>query len=133
MILIQAEVDEQTKASAEMWLNGQGIVPEEAIRMFYREVVACHGLPFGDSRRRAEQEEVSKRHLDEPVFYEEVSAVSIPSVTVELREAHLQGREMLSLLQEFKEQRAMKKAARKAGRRNNAGLEAGGLRAKSRV
>jgi len=129
MILVQAKVDEQTKSSAEKWLQGQGIVPDEAIRMFYREVVACHGLPFGESHRK--QEQSSEIELNEPVFYEEISAVSIASVTSELREAYEQGREMLDLLKGFKEERAVKKAARKAGRWSKKGIEAGDHLAKS--
>lgn len=122
MILVQAVIDEETKSSAEKWLMGQGIVPDEAIRMFYREVVACHGLPFGDGRRR---DELIIGPKNEPAFYEEISAVGIVSVTGELREAHSQGRDMLDRLKEFKEQRALRKAARKAGRRNFPGNDTG--------
>ncbi|HVJ45769.1 MAG TPA: type II toxin-antitoxin system RelB/DinJ family antitoxin [Luteolibacter sp.] len=122
MILVQAVIDEETKSSAEKWLMGQGIVPDEAIRMFYREVVACHGLPFGGGRRR---DGAVIEPGNEPVFYEEISAVGIASVTGELREAHSQGRDLLGRLKEFKEQRALRKAARKAGRRNAAGNDTG--------
>lgn len=118
MILVQAVIDEETKSSAEKWLMGQGIVPDEAIRIFYREVVACHGLPFGDGRRRVDAAGVP---VNEPAFYEEISAVAIASVTGELRQIHVQGRDMLDRLKEFRDQRALRKAARKAGRRSLGG------------
>lgn len=111
MILVQAEIDETIKASAERWLKGQGIVPDEAIRIFYREVVACHGLPFGMDNPKSLHGVDS---LKDTASYEEISAVSIPSVTVELREAYSQGCEMLELLTKFKEDRAISRAARRA-------------------
>lgn len=123
--LVQAEVDEPTKTLAEKWLEEQGISPEEAIRIFYREVIASRGLPFGDARRR--NEEFPAEATGEAVFYGDVPAVDIRSVTVELRQTHLQGREMLAMLKDFREERAARKAARKAKR--NAEAEAGGMHA----
>jgi addiction module RelB/DinJ family antitoxin len=122
MILVQAEVDEQTKSSAEKWLRDQGIFPDEAIRIFYRQVVACHGLPFHEDRRQ--EDPVIEAPFQESAFYGEVSAVNIPSVTGELRDAHQQGREILGLLTDYKEQRALRKAARRS-QRKKPGPEAG--------
>lgn len=113
MVLVQAEVDEVIKKSAEKWLENQGLFPDEAIRLFYRQVVVCHGLPF-DSEARASGDVVEERWLE---TVEEVSAVSIPSVEGELREAHERGREMLRQLMEFKERRAQRKAARRAAKK----------------
>lgn len=111
MVLVKAEVDEATKASAEKWLENQGIDPDEAIRLFYEEVVACHGLPFGRGARLGHQDEETSGNL-----YEELSAVAIPSVSGELREAKDEGTKMLDLLKEFKAAKELRKAARKAAR-----------------
>lgn len=111
MVLVKAEVDEATKASAEKWLENQGIEPDEAIRLFYQEVVACHGLPFGRGSRSGHPEEEVPGN-----FYEELSAVAIPSVSGELRDARDEGTKMLDLLKEFKAAKELRKAARKAAR-----------------
>ncbi len=44
--VIHARIEPKTKASAERVLQKLGLSPTEAIRIFYRQIALCQGLPF---------------------------------------------------------------------------------------
>jgi DNA-damage-inducible protein J len=44
--IIHARIEPAIKRQAEVVLDGLGISPTEAIRIFYRQITLRHGLPF---------------------------------------------------------------------------------------
>lgn len=44
--VIHARIEPQVKSQAENVLNSLGISPTDAIRIFYRQIMLCRGLPF---------------------------------------------------------------------------------------
>lgn len=116
MIFVQAEVDEEIKSEAERLLEGQGFIPGEAIRLFYQEVVAHHGLPFaldtGVSRGRSEEDSGEEKVM-EPGF-PEISASEIAEVIAEFSDARVRGDRMFKLLQDYRQKRDARKGLRQA-------------------
>lgn len=44
--VVHARIEPATKLSAEKILGRLGLSPTEAIRIFYRQIILCKGLPF---------------------------------------------------------------------------------------
>ncbi len=114
--VVRAEVDSFTKASAESLLGALGLLPDQAIRLFYQEIIARHGLPF-------EPDELAKDQavaigLKNPA-YQDIHASSIPSVLAETWGPPGRGTQMLNLLHAYQQKRAEKKAG-KAGKKKGA-------------
>ena len=61
---IRARVEPELKAEAESVLKTLGLTPTEAIRLFYRQIALCHGLPFALRIPNAETEEALRQARD---------------------------------------------------------------------
>lgn len=59
--IIQARVDPDVKRDAEEVFSALGLSAAEAIRLFYRQVALCQGLPFSVSIPNAETREAIRQ------------------------------------------------------------------------